>query len=146
MSSHICHRLVFHQTSFQNILLPIAARFWRGSWLLTLKRRARLVWTAPFPHTPQTGDQIPVTRSLREPLWTLKQTTSSWFLLRLPSTFMLPTPRENKILLYRCCYQFIYKPFCSTPFFRRWVIDRIRHFMNQLNLIKLNESFHNRIW
>lgn len=73
---------------------------WKGSWLHTQRIRARRLQMLAFPHTPQAGDRIPVGRPSRKLWWMSEQTTSSWWLRRLPSTFTPLTPSEEKPSLF----------------------------------------------
>lgn len=69
---------------------------WKGSWLHTQRIKVRRLPILPFPHTPQTGDRIPIGRPSRKLWWKSEQTTSSWLVRRLPSTFTPTTPSEKK--------------------------------------------------
>lgn len=66
-----------------------------------------------------------------------------WNRLHLPSSFSscpLPSCSQRQVRIrscYRCCCWFVYKRLCSTPCFRWWVTDRIRHFVQQFNSISL---------
>lgn len=69
---------------------------WKGSWLHTQRIKVRRLPILPFPHTPQTGDRIPIGRPSRKLWWKSEQTTSSWLVRRLPSTFTPTRPSEKK--------------------------------------------------
>lgn len=66
-----------------------------GFLRLILKTRDRKVSRWPLMNTSQNGGPHRARRLFRGPQWKLGLTTSSWFLHRLPSIFMLPKLREE---------------------------------------------------
>lgn len=93
---------------------------WKGSWLPTPRTRAQRPRILPFPHTLQPGDRIPIERPSRKPWWMSEQTTSSWLLHRLPSTFTPLTPSEKKAIAFCILFSLIlFSRF--VPFFFHFV-------------------------